>query len=107
MMVPMTVPAYDVDAVAFVERLAERLRSRGLRHPVAAAVAQAARGRHGGAADRWSQHTGLEPDRLAALEAGAVPFAELPDPVVGWLTAAQLLQLAALDREAADPARGS
>ena len=68
-----------VDVTLFCERLAERLRSKGVAHPVAAAVALAARGHRGADIEPFATAIGVDADELRAIEAGTVAFADLPD----------------------------
>ena len=77
---------HGFDVVAFIERLAQRLERTGTIHPVAAAVAQAARGR--------GVH--LDAPTRTRVESGQVAFAELPDAVAAAFSADELLRLAAL-----------
>lgn len=98
MMGAVTTPQSGVDVVAVAERLAQRLAATGVPHPVAAAVALAARGHHGPDPHSHATQHRLDPDVVATAEAGHLPFDQLPDPLVDWLTPDQLLQLAALDQ---------
>lgn len=98
MMGVVTGSGFEVDVVAFVERLAERLRQDGVAHPVAAAVALAARGRLRSDPEAFAGAVGLDPALLVRVEAGEVPFGELPDELTHWLDPVQLLQLAELAR---------
>jgi hypothetical protein len=98
MMGVVTGSGFEVDVVAFVERLAERLRQDGVAHPVAAAVALAARGRRRSDPDAFAGELGIEPGLVRRAEAGEVAFAELPDELTDWLDPVQLLQVAELAR---------
>lgn len=98
MMGVMTGSGFEVDVVAFVERLAERLRQDGALHPVAAAVALAARGRGRVEQGAFADAVGVDRRLLERAEAGEIAFADLPDELTGWLDPVQLLQLAALAR---------
>lgn len=98
MMGLVTGSGFEVDVVAFVERLAERLREDGTPHPVAAAVALAARGRRRSAPEAFAGESGIEAGVVRRAEAGEVPFADLPDGLTDWLGPGQLLQLAELAR---------
>lgn len=98
MMGVVTGSGFEVDVVAFVERLAERLRQDGAAHPVAAAVALAARGRRRSDPGAFAAAVGLDTALVRRAEAGEVPFGELPDELTEWLDPAQLLQLAELAR---------
>lgn len=69
------------DATRFCERLAERLRSQGVTHPVAAAVALTARGARGVDVDAFAEGVGVPRARLRAVEGGEVAFADVPDEV--------------------------
>ncbi|MEO5841605.1 MAG: hypothetical protein ABIQ73_01650 [Acidimicrobiales bacterium] len=70
-----------LDMTIYCERLAERLRSRGATHPVAAAVALVARGYRGVDTEPFAAAIGLDARSLRSVEAGAVAFADLPDAV--------------------------
>jgi hypothetical protein len=63
----------------FCERLAERLRSNGAVHPVAAAVALVARGTRGIDVDEFAAELGVGASDLREIEAGTVAFVDLPD----------------------------
>ncbi len=92
--------AFAIDVVLFCERLAERLQRAGYAHPVAAAVAQAARGHHGMDIEAFAAHLGLPPVDVRAAERGEVAFADLPDAVTSAFGAGELLSLAELDGRA-------
>ena len=70
-----------VDMTIFCERLAERLRSKGVTHPVAAAVALVARGHRGVDVEPFADAIGVDTRELRQVEAGEVAFADLPDEV--------------------------
>ena len=69
------------DATLFCERLAERLQSKGVTHPVAAAVALTARGSRGVDIDQFASTLGVDAHQLRQAEAGNVAFVDLPDDV--------------------------
>jgi hypothetical protein len=87
------------DATAMVERMAVQARAAGVAHPVAAAVACAARvGALTGPEDFAERH-GIPIAELSAAEAGLIRFGDLPrayDPVLAAL-GLDLLSLADLD----------
>lgn len=70
------------DLTRLCERVAADLRAAGVAHPVAAAVALAARGVAGVERERWAARLGLELVEVVAAETGEVPFGEL-DPAIG------------------------
>ncbi|MEO8695302.1 MAG: hypothetical protein ABI658_17385 [Acidimicrobiales bacterium] len=70
-----------LDMTISCERLAQRLRSRGATHPVAAAVALVARGHRGVDTEPFAAAIGIDARSLRAVEAGAVAFADLPDEI--------------------------
>jgi hypothetical protein len=91
----------DVDLTFLCLRMAEGFRHRGAAHPVAAAVALAARGTTGLDRAAFAERFGRKEDGVEAVEAGAVAFEELPGEVGDLLEASgrfDLLQLADLDR---------
>ena len=97
-----------VDVTLFCERLAERLRSKGVAHPVAAAVALAARGHRGVDTDTFAVAIGIDADELRAIEAGTVAFADLPDELAcafAEVPTASLFLMADLEREIGGEAR--
>jgi hypothetical protein len=96
MMGAVTGSRFEADVVAFVERLAERLQAGGAAHPVAAAVALAARGRTTLDRAGYAGLVGLSVATVEAMEEGRVAFGDLPDVLVDWLEPTQLLQLAEL-----------
>ena len=71
----------DLDMTIFCERLAERLRSKGVPHPVAAAVALVARGHRGVDVEPFAAAIGVDARQLRQIEAGSVAFADIPDEV--------------------------
>jgi hypothetical protein len=79
MMQSMDHDAAGVDMTMLCERLAERLRSQGVTHPVAAAVALAARGHHGVDVEQFARDIGVDVHELCDVEAGTVEFVDLPD----------------------------
>jgi len=68
-----------LDMTQVCERLAERLRSKGVAHPVAAAVALAARGHRAVDIERFAGAIGVDAHQLSQVEAGNVAFVDLPD----------------------------
>ena len=87
------------DATAVVERMAVQARAAGFRHPVAAAVALAARVSELADPATFAERHGIGAAQLAAAEAGTVRFGALPaayDPVVVAL-GLDLLSLADLE----------
>ena len=92
----------DVDMTIACERLAERLRSKGVTHPVAAAVALVARGQRGVDVEAFADAIGVDVRELRQVEAGQVAFADLPDEVAfafAEIPSASLLLMADLERE--------
>ena len=91
----------DVDMTIFCERLAQRLRSKGVTHPVTAAVALVARGHRGVDVEAFADAIGLDANELRQIEAGEVTFAELPDEVAiafACIPSASLFLIADLER---------
>ena len=89
------------DATAMVERMAARGRAAGLDHPVAAAIALAARVGALAGPETFAERHGIAPAELAAAEAGGIRFGALP-PAYGALAVALGLDLLSLaDLEAA------
>src|SRR5688500_3015372 len=91
----------DLDMTIFCERLAERLRSKGVPHPVAAAVALVARGHRGVDVEPFAVALGVDADRLRQIEAGSVAFADVPDEVAlafACIPSARLLLMADYER---------
>ena len=81
MMREMNSDDVGLDMTILCERLAERLRSKGVPHPVAAAVALVARGHRGVDIEPFAAAIGIATDELRQIEAGTVAFADLPDEV--------------------------
>jgi hypothetical protein len=90
------------DLTRLVERLAAQMERAGARHPVAAAVAIACRGRAGVELPAFAQSLGLDPALVSACEAGDVPFGDLPAALVAEHAGLDLLALADLDRSCED-----
>ena len=93
-----------LDMTLFCERLAERLRSEGVSHPVAAAVALAARGHRGVDVEPFALDIGVDARLLRQIEAGTVAFADLPDEIAfafALIPSASLFLMADLEREMA------
>jgi len=90
------------DATAMCELLGRRLAARGAPHPIAGAVALAARGHLGLGQGEFADLTGLDVSCLAEAEMGRVPFGRLPREF-GWILddieGLDLLALATLERE--------
>jgi hypothetical protein len=90
-----------LDTTIFCERLAERLRSKGVTHPVAAAVALVARGHRGVDVDPFATAIGVDADELRQIEAGSVAFADIPDEVAvafACIPSASLFLMADVER---------
>lgn len=89
------------DATAMVERMAVQARAAGLTHPVAAAVALAARVGNLAGPEEFADLTGIPLAHLAEAESGAVRFGELPAGYDGVLASLEvdLLSLADLEAE--------
>ena len=102
MSLTMNDPTWSPDLTLACERLAERLHATGVTHPVAAAVALTARGHLGLSQSAFAERIGMSAARVAELEAGHVPFADLPDEVSAPLGPG-LLRLAALNAELGPP----
>ena len=91
----------DVDMTIACERLAERLRSKGVAHPVAAAVALVARGHRGIDVEPFADAIGVDAHELRQIEAGTLAFADLPDEVAiafASIPSASLFLMADLER---------
>ena len=88
------------DLTRVCERLARHLDRSGATHPVAAAVALAARGHRGRDTDEFAGVLGLPVDTIRRAESGDIAWEELPD-IIGDLLEAMpnidLLALADLD----------
>jgi len=63
------------------ELLSKRLAATGAVHPVAGAVALAARGHLGMSRDEFAELNGLDSCLVAAAEEGRVPFGRLPSEI--------------------------
>ena len=90
-----------LDMTTFCERLAERLRSKGVPHPVAAAVALVARGHRGVDVEPFADAISVKANELRQVEAGEVAFADLPDEVAiafAIIPSASLFLMADLER---------
>lgn len=89
------------DATAMCELLAHRLHGKGASHPVAGAVALAARGHLGLRRPEFAALVGLELSEVQSSEEGEVPFGGLPREI-GWvlddIDGLDLLALADLSR---------
>jgi len=90
----------SVDRTGLTEHLARRLRAEGASHPVAGAVALAARGSRQLTVSEFSTEFGVAVDAVRAAEAGQTAFAELPAEVgaVAESTGVDLLSLADLEQ---------
>lgn len=87
------------DATAMVERMAAQARDGGAAHPVAAALASAARMSRLAGPEEFADRTGIPVARLVEAEAGSVPFGQLHaayDPLFASL-GFDLLSLADLE----------
>lgn len=89
------------DPTLTIERMARRLRSRGAAHPVAGAVALAARGSRRLGADDFAVEMGLLGDVVRSAERGDVPLGSLPTEIgaLAFATGADLLALTDLERQ--------
>ncbi len=89
-----------VDRTALTEHLARRLRADGALHPVAGAVAIAARGSRRLAIADFAANLDLPVEQVTAAEAGQTKFAAIPAPVgaIAASTGIDLLSLADLER---------
>lgn len=83
------------DATAMVERMAVRGRAAGLDHPVAAAIALAARVSELAGPEAFAERHGIAPAELAAAEAGVVRLGAL-SPGYGSIVVALGLDLLSL-----------
>ncbi len=98
----MTDHTPPADITTTVEIVAARLLQRGATHPVAAALAIAARGQDGTTVDEFAAARGLDVSEVRALEAGAVPLEDLPDLIADVLDRTgrvDLLAMADLDAD--------
>ena len=93
-------PSWPSDLTRVCERIADRLHRSGAIHPVAAAVALAARGHCGIGVDEFARTVGLSVDTVRSAEAGDIAWEELPDvlgSLVESIPSVDLLTLADLD----------
>lgn len=93
-------PSWPSDLTRVCERIADRLHRSGATHPVAAAVALAARGHLGLDIDGFARAVGLGVDTVRSAEAGDIAWEDLPDvlgAVVESMPSVDLLALADLD----------
>ncbi|MFT5203461.1 MAG: hypothetical protein ACI9C1_002861 [Candidatus Aldehydirespiratoraceae bacterium] len=67
----------SIDPTVVIERMARRLRSEGAEHPVAGAIALAARGHLRLDLDSYANTVGLPVADVGAAEAGEIPFGDL------------------------------
>jgi len=84
-----------------IERMAVQARNAGLDHPVAAAVALAARVSQLTGPEEFADRNGIPLAQLVEAESGCVRFGELPlgfDPILSLMDV-DLLSLADLERE--------
>ena len=90
-----------IDPTLVIERMARRLRAEGAVHPVAAAVAVAARGHARMAVEVFAGAVELPVEAVRSAEVGSVPFGSLPGAigVQAGATGADLLALADLEAE--------
>ena len=95
-MTALRTSAWSTDYTMLCERFAERLRRQGVRHPLAAAVALAARGQRGVDRHQWAVLLSLPPDAVDAAESGQVPFDQLPPAIRRAAAAIPTLDLARL-----------
>lgn len=66
------------DLTLLCERLAQRLNRAGFAHPLEAAVALTVRGSRETGLDEQARRLGLSSAHLASIEAGRLPFPDLP-----------------------------
>jgi hypothetical protein len=93
-------PSWPSDLTDLCERLARRLHRSGAAHPVAAAVALAARGHRGLDVDEFARAVGLPADTVRRAEAGDIVWEDLPavlGDLVESMPSVDLLALADLD----------
>ncbi len=90
-----------IDPTLVIERMARRIRTSGAAHPVAAAVALAARGHMRLDQIEFAANVGRSVDHVRSNEAGTVAFGDLPSEVgsAAASTGADLLALADLEKE--------
>ena len=96
----MTHNTPPADITATVQMVAARLLQRGAAHPVAAALAIAARGQDGTTVDEFAAAYGLHSSTVRSLEAGDVALEDLPDLIADVLDRTgrvDLLAMADLD----------
>lgn len=84
------------DLTRVCERLAQHLDRSGATHPVAAAVALAARGHHGLDVDDFARGLGLSADAVGRAEAGGIAWEDLPDIIGDLLESIPSIDLLAL-----------
>jgi hypothetical protein len=87
---------WPTDVTRFCQRLAERLAADHYEHPHAAALALAVRGRRGVTSDVMAGDLGIPLDLLEGVEAGQVPFDDLPAELVDAASALDGLELGRL-----------
>jgi len=75
---PTTDEQRPPDLTLLCERLAERLHRSGFAHPLEAAVALTVRGSREASLDDQARRLGLSSPHLASIEAGHLPFPDLP-----------------------------
>ena len=93
-------PSWPSDLTRVCERLARQLHRHGATHPVAAAVALAARGHLGLDVDEFADVVDLTVATVARAEAGDIAWEDLPDTLgslVESMPSVDLLALADLD----------
>lgn len=88
-----------IDPTVVIERMARRLRAEGAAHPVAGAVALAARGHARMDAGEYAEAVGLPVEVVGSAESGDISFGQLPATVGEQAGAlgADLLALADLE----------
>ncbi|GJM36789.1 MAG: hypothetical protein DHS20C19_01560 [Acidimicrobiales bacterium] len=91
----------SIDPTRTIERMASRLRSEGVEHPVAGAVALAARGHARMAPEAFADVAVLPIEVVQSAEAGSVAFGALPVAIglYAGATGADLMVLADLEAE--------
>lgn len=89
----------SIDPTLTIERLARRLRSGGADHPVAGAVALAARGATKLPLGDFARSVDLLPDVVVNAERGAVSLGDLPSEIgaLAFAAGADLLSLTDLE----------
>jgi hypothetical protein len=88
------------DATAMVERMAVHARTAGVEHPVAAAVARAARVSELIGPEEFADRHGVPIARLVEAEAGTVRFGDLPSAYDAVLASLGIDLLSLADLEA-------